>query len=103
MAQDTNPDSGDQSTKPVAPSTERQPDAPAPTRATDQDDDYYYHYYSGGEIKELAGTRVPPALWIFWGTVVIICVFALVFAGALGPKFPLNISHIKVAGAEIGN
>lgn len=77
------------------------PDSSGAAGAPDADDDEHYHYYSGGEIKELAGTRVPPALWVFWVVLVIICLFAIVFAGALGPG--LGVSHIKVAGTEIGN
>jgi len=39
---------------------------------TEPDDDGNFHYYSGGEVKELAGTRVAPILWGFYSVLVII-------------------------------
>lgn len=45
---------------------------------TDSDDDGNFHYYSGGEIKELAGTRVSPALWLFYLVLVVILLFVAV-------------------------
>ena len=49
--------------------------------------DSKFHYYSGGEVKEIEGTRVSPALWIFWSIVIAGAVLYFLFGGALGPNF----------------
>ena len=45
---------------------------------TEPDDDGNLHYYSGGEVKELAGTRVAPVLWIFYGGLIVLLLVVIV-------------------------
>src|SRR5258708_22266914 len=53
-------------------------------------DDGNLHYYSGGEVKELAGTRVSPVLWGFYILLIAGAVIALFLLGSLGP----NVTHV---------
>ena len=75
MAEDTNPTARVETAKPTD-------GTPVP----DEDGGGGFHYYSGGDVKELADTRVSPWLWGFW-TIVLIGAVSLGLAfGALGPK-----------------
>jgi mono/diheme cytochrome c family protein len=74
MAQDSKPSAnGDDST-------------PKGSQLGQDDDDGHYHYYSGGEVKELADTRVPPALWIFYYLLIFCAIISIFWLGALGPR-----------------
>ncbi|BDI28957.1 hypothetical protein CCAX7_10080 [Capsulimonas corticalis] len=73
MAEDTNPTARVETAKPTD-----------GTQIPDEDAGGF-HYYSGGDVKELADTRVSPWLWGFW-TIVLIGAVSLGLAfGALGP------------------
>ena len=74
MAQDTQPPSGDESTK------SDQSQIPA-------DDDGQFHYYSGGEVKELAATKVSPILWAFWSILIVVLLIFFFVSGARGPQY----------------
>ena len=61
MAQDTKPESTNQGNDPDG-------------------DDSNFHFYSGGEVKELAGTRVAPVLWWFYlGLVIFLIIVAVTY------------------------
>lgn len=45
-----------------------------------------FHYYSGGEIKEQAGTKVSPTLWVFWSVLIVAGLAYFIFGGAMGPN-----------------
>jgi mono/diheme cytochrome c family protein len=57
-----------------------------PSANPDGDDDGRIHYYSGGEVTELAETRVPPALSTFYYLLIIGAFVAIFWLGALGPR-----------------
>src|SRR3569833_877374 len=69
-----------QDTKPATPNTE--PD----------DEDGNFHYYSGGEVKELANTRVAPILWGFYGVLVLI-LLAVVVSYITGNRTPTGLTR----------
>lgn len=74
MAEDTNPTARVETAKPTD-----------GTQIPNEDGGGGFHYYSGGDVKELADTRVSPWLWGFW-TIVLIGAVSLGLAnGALGP------------------
>jgi len=56
------------------------------------DDDGNLHYYSGGEVKELAGTRVAPVLWGFYSVLVVILLAVVVFY-ATGNRNPIGMNR----------
>ena len=56
-----------------------------PTQQTDEARGPAFHYYSGGEVKELAGTRASQTLYVFWSIVIAGAMLYFLFGGALGP------------------
>jgi mono/diheme cytochrome c family protein len=76
MAEDTNPTARVETAKPTDGAQIPNEDAGG------------FHYYSGGDVKELADTRVSNWLWGFWGIVLVGAVFLGLAYGALGPKSP---------------
>ena len=75
MAQDTKPTGTNEDTKAN----------PSQTPA-DGGRDSRFHYYSGGEVKELEGTRVSPVLWGFWAVLIVVCIGFYFYSGAMGPS-----------------
>jgi len=69
---------------------------------TEPEDDANFHYYGGGEVKELAGTRVAPILWIFYGALVVflIAVAVTYFSGVrswTGLTRPAGLAPVQQA------
>lgn len=87
MAQDTHPTGDNEGTKPeiVDP-------------AGVEEDDGRIHYYSGGEVTELAQTRVSPVLWIFWSFLIVAAIGYFLFGGAVPA-----IHRFRVAGGSAAN
>jgi mono/diheme cytochrome c family protein len=78
-------------------------ESPTPPELTEQTEakgrDNRFHYYSGGEVKEIEGTRVSPVLWGFWTVVIIGAVGYFLFGGALGP----SVGGFKPVGGSKAN
>ena len=82
MAQDTQPTEKDRTTAPQ-------------TGSAPHDDDDGFHYYSGGEVKELEGTKISP--WYLWFSVVLV-MGALIYL-MVGGSIP-GIRQYRPAGGS---